>query len=171
MLKTKSIAAGLLLLTSAGFLHAQTKAGAVKNGVSNAKLIEATSQRIVGGARGQQPHTQYSIVLVWKGSQKPATFFWRGDNGWWGCSTGRGHKMGRKANPMNPDYTATSLNFPEIKKGDTLLITPAPGGKFPIPAEIPATAKNTLYYQLGSSKQWYALPVKNMIKKKDLQAP
>jgi hypothetical protein len=51
-----------------------------------------------------------------------------------------------------------------VKKGTNLLLTPVTGGRFPIPAEIPDSARNTLFYKTAGSN-WIALPVNKIAKK------
>jgi hypothetical protein len=48
-----------------------------------------------------------------------------------------------------------------------LELIPMTGGKFPVPAEIPVEARNTLYYKTAGSG-WLAFPVKTITKKVDI---
>jgi hypothetical protein len=107
-------------------------------------------------AKGQGGADQAAFVVVWEGATYPQAFFWRGDNGWLNCSMQKAHKHGK-------EYTSESLTADKISKGDTLMLTPVAGGRFAIPAEIPKTSRNTLYYKMGDSK-WLPLPVKNKTK-------
>jgi hypothetical protein len=88
------------------------------------------------------------------------------------CKIEKAHRVkGPDTNvPKGLDYIAEMVNGDQIHKGDTLEVTPVKGGRYPIPAEIPATAKNTLYYKVGGSK-WLSFPVKNISTKPDVARP
>jgi hypothetical protein len=68
------------------------------------------------------------------------------------------------------DYLTESISNDQVHKGDTLSLKPIRGGKFPIPAEIPETAKNTLFYKVAGSK-WLAFPVTTITRKRDVAMP
>ncbi len=135
------------------------------------KLLEASSQKILPGSPGGQVKTNYRFILIWEGDQYPETFFWRGDNGWLTCKLEKAHKIKKKDHnvPAGEDYR-TDPGTAEIHKGDTLKLTPVAGGKFPIPAEIPKTAKKTLFFKTDGSR-WLSFPVNKMVKKPDVATP
>jgi hypothetical protein len=139
----------------------------------NFKMLESFSQRTMPGRPEQQPTTNYYFILVWNSTVAPATFFWRGDNGWMSCNMAYVHRTGNKKSshfmPDN-DYTTESITGHEVKKGDTLEIIPVRGGKFPIPKEVDQNATNTLYYKTTKSN-WIAYPVKQIKAKQDLVMP
>lgn len=152
---------------------AQTKKTTKKTSkkAANFTLIEAYKQTMVGGVPGGLQETGHHFVIKWQAASYPETFFWRGENGWMTCKIEEAHKVtNRKTTPRGIDYNTRMVTGEEIHTGDTLMITPVKGGRYPVPAEIPATAKNTLYYKVGGSG-WLAYPVKNMGKKADVTAP
>ena len=137
------------------------------------KLLEAYAQRTIPGTPGGLPPASFHFVIIWGGATYPESFFWRGENGWLTCKTEKAHKITKneiRNFPPNMEYATLAVGGDEMHKGDTLLLTPIKGGKFPVPAEIPKDAKNTLYYKTGGSK-WIAFPIKNIIKKKDVAMP
>lgn len=162
----------LVLLTGCSTLHAvaggkkKVKAKAPK---TNIQVVEAYSQSILPGIPQGQVQTNYTIVVKWLGTQYPETFFWRGENGWLSCRQARAHRISNKKG-ATPDYRTEEAVGDQVHKGDTLLLTPVRGGRFPIPAEIPESAKNTLYYKIPGSG-WLACPVKVITKKPDIAAP
>ena len=157
----------LVFLCLAGTTEA--KKVAKKKEKANFKLLEAYSQKIVPGIPGAQPKTNFKFIIVWQGAKYPETFFWRGDGGWLTCSILKAHKIKNKgkSNPAGVEYNTEFAGGDNIHTGDTLQLTPTPGGKFPIPTEIPADAKNTLYYKTGGSG-WLSFPVKYITKKPDV---
>jgi hypothetical protein len=116
-------------------------------------LVEAYSQRTIGGVPGGPVNSNVQIVVLWDGRKYPESFFWRGDNGWQTCKMVKAHKMTqrRRDMPVGMDYTAELIDPGKVKMGDTLLLTPVAGGKYPIPGEIPANSKNTLYSKTHGS--------------------
>lgn len=137
---------------------------AAKKAKTHFKLLEATSWRTIPGIPDAPVKTQYRFVIVWQGAKYPETFFWRGTGGWLPCSIAKAHRMKKGG------YTTEEAAGDNIHKGDTLELIPMTGGKFPIPAEIPAKAKNTLFYKTGSSG-WLSFYVKNITKKPDVVHP
>ena len=138
----------------------------------NLALVEAYSQRIVPGIPGSQPQTSIHIIAVWEGASYPETMFWRGDGGWWGCNIASAHKIvNRQYIRANyQEYEKSVISPDKIKKGDTLQIDPVPGGKFPVPTEIPADSKNTLFFKTGDSG-WLSFHVDTFVKKHDIVKP
>lgn len=160
-------------LTSALYAQADKKSSAPKSGARYLKMLESYSQRILPGARGMQPRTETHFILVWKSKDAPATFFWRGANGWMSCNMVKVHKI--KPAPKEPnmpeeEYVTEDITRNPIKKGDTLEVTPVQGGKFPIPKEIPISASNTLFFKTIKSN-WLSFPVTKITAKPDIALP
>lgn len=132
---------------------------------SDIKLLEATSQRMLPGIPGAQPTTEFRFIIIWQNANWPETFFWRGENGWMTCKMDKAHKS-----KASKDYKMEFVANDQVHKGDTLSLKPIRGGKFPIPDEIPETAKNTLYYKVAGSK-WLAFPVTTITRKPDVAMP
>lgn len=122
---------------------------------SHFKLITAYSKTITAEKQSNPPMSGDFFVIKWKSSTPPHTFFWRGSGGWLSC------KIEIAENTGNGEYKGTLVSLRDVNKGDILLLTPLTGGRFPIPAEIPENAKNTLFYKVGNSN-WLAFPVKNI---------
>ena len=157
----------LLSLCIAGVSEAKTPVKKKKLPVF--KLIEAYSQRTLSGIPGAAIKTDYHFIIVWRGSSYPEAMFWRGENGWLTCSISEAQKIVNKE-PDVPEgivYRTEQIPDGNIHAGDTLDVKPVAGGKFPIPAEIPADAKNTLFYKTGGSG-WLSFPVKNIATKHDI---
>lgn len=134
------------------------------------KLLEAYTQRTLPGIPGgNPPEAGYHFIIIW--GSPIESCFWRGDNGWLTCNIQRAHKINRKDSRNIPgmDYSIEE-GGEQLHKGDTVALTPVRGGKFPIPKEIPVTAKNTLYYTTAGSG-WIAFPVKTITKKRDVPMP
>ncbi|MCW3123186.1 MAG: hypothetical protein JWQ38_2678 [Flavipsychrobacter sp.] len=127
------------------------------------KFLTTTTERVEPTTPDGRAKTIQHFIIVWQNIDCPATFFWRGDNGWTPCRIEKVHNTGTKKVPV---YEVKLVNNDNdmIHCGDTLQLTPTPGGKFRIPAEIPPSAKNTLYFKTGGSN-WLAFPVKGMGKK------
>lgn len=127
------------------------------------KLIEASAQKISADEPGGEAEIKYRFVVVWKATDKPETFFWRGADGWLNCEVNRVHKT-KSYNAKNGElwYTTEFVSFDNIKKGDTLELAPVMGGRFAIPDEIPAKAKNTIFYKKAKNNQWLSLPLKTI---------
>lgn len=122
-------------------------------------LIEAYNKKIQEGTNSNPPMTGDHFVIKWEDANYPETMFWRGEGGWLTCKIEKAHKA-----PKSGAYTTEEANGGQIHKGDTLMLSPVTGGRFPIPAEIPTSTKNTLFYKTGGSG-WLAFPVKKIGKK------
>lgn len=103
------------------------------------------------------PMTGDHFVIKWNDEHYPETFFWRGGGGWLSCKIEKAHKSG-----MGNYVTADDQSV--AHRGDTLMLSPVTGGRFPIPKEIPDNAKNTLFYKTGGSA-WLSFPVKRITKR------
>ncbi|MCD6062977.1 MAG: hypothetical protein K0R82_888 [Flavipsychrobacter sp.] len=144
------------------------KTASVKNGETYAKVLQANLQRTLPGAPGMEPVNEYRILINWKSSETPETFFWRSEGDWIECSVAKAKKT--KASAQGITYTAEAVSLGKIKKNDTLELLPVTGGKYPIPSSIPETATNTVFFKTAKSA-WLSLPVKNIKKAKDIVMP
>lgn len=125
------------------------------------KLVTAYSRYIPEAEQTSPAMLGQFIVVRWEHTSYPETVFWRGENGWLSCRIEKAHKTTVKG---KVSYVGIETDIATIHKGDTLLLTPVTGGRFPIPAEIPEKAKNTVFYKTAGSG-WLAFPVKKIEKK------
>jgi hypothetical protein len=154
-LRTYALILGAVTLFSSAC--AQTKRTVVKSGASIARVIKATSERILPGRSESAPITNYRITLQWRSALKPTAFFWRPQEGWMQCLV---VKSGGSEEEVAPEA---------IKKMQTVDIVPvSDADRTPIPAFVKATDKNKLYIQVGNA--WYSIPVK-LTKKQDVVTP
>jgi hypothetical protein len=138
------------------------------------RLLEAYTQRTLPGIPGGKPsEAVYHFVIVWESTNNLQSCFWRGDNGFMSCNIEKAHKIQPKDArnfPPGMDYRTEPVPGEQLHKGDTVMLTPVRGGKFPVPKEVPATAKNTLYYK-SDGPAWLSFPVKDIAKKADIAMP
>lgn len=147
--------------------HAQQKNTSLKQSKSEIKLLQSTVQRTMPGMPGKVI-TSYNFILVWKNKLSPESFFWRGQNGWLTCSVQKVHAAGKKQKGIFvPDAAGVNAR---IHKGDTLELKPITGGRFEVPAEIPDTVTNTLFFKTSASG-WMYYPVKKITQKQDIVLP
>lgn len=140
------------------------------------KLIEAYTQNLLPGMPGGEVKNETHIVIIWKGSTYPDAIFWRGAGGFMPCNIEKAHKLTPSelaSFPPGMAYNTESLSSDQIHKGDTLMLTPMKGGKYPIPAVIPKNAKNTLFYTIGHTEKskWLAFPVSKIGTRQDVPMP
>jgi hypothetical protein len=126
----------------------------------NMKLITAYTKTISESEQSNPPMAGYFFVVKWENKNYPETVFWRGDGDWLTCKIEKAHKMMVNGKTT---YTSQQFDITTLRKGDTLMLTPVTGGRFPIPAEISDKAKNTLFYKVNGSK-WLSLPVSKITK-------
>ncbi|MFI5195791.1 MAG: hypothetical protein ACHQD8_01760 [Chitinophagales bacterium] len=150
--------------------HAQ--ATTKKKNKTYLKLIEAYTQRTLPGRKESPPMTGTHFIIIWEYAKYPETFFWRGEGGWLSCNMLKAHKVTNRSHdmPRGMDYRTEFVTGDQVHKGDTLELSPVTGGKFPIPAEIPKDAKNTLFFKTGGSG-WLSFPVDKITKKQDIVMP
>ena len=148
--------------------HVQAKKKGKKKTNNYFALVEAYAQQAPTGSTGP-PQTGTHFIIVWTAAEQPGPFFWRGDGGWLSCSMASAHKIKNRRNirARYKEYDTEDVLPGQVQKGDTLELSPVTGGKFPIPAEIPAAAKNTLFFKAGGST-WLAFPVKTIEQKQDV---
>ena len=142
-------------MMAAGCATAKTK----KKTTANVTLIEAYTKAMPAADAGNPPMTGDHFIIKWNNASYPETFFWRGQSGWLTCKIEKAHKFA-KSNV----YSTETGDGSTVHNGDTLMLSPVTGGRFAIPAEIPTTAKNTLYYKVDGGK-WLSFPVKKITKK------
>lgn len=135
-----------------------TASAAKKKQKTHFSLVEAYHRPQEGDPGNEPPMTGDHFVIRWNDTNYPETFFWRGENGWLSCKMERAHRTTKNGNFI------TETDGSPAHKGDTLMLSPVTGGRFPIPKEIPANAKNTLFYKTGGSG-WLSFPVKKIVKK------
>jgi hypothetical protein len=124
---------------------------------SDIKLITTAYTQIIPEDTQYKPFMAVSFFVVkWRANTYPETFFWRGENGWLSCKIERAIKI-------RNGVRSVAVETDKIHKGDKLMLTPLIGGKFPMPDEIPESAKNTLYYKTGKSG-WLSYPIKKISK-------
>ena len=122
-----------------------------------ARVLSATTERILPGREEGDIITRYRIRLQWRAASKPAAFFFRPQEGWMQCLV------------VTADGAETEISPEALKKMQTVDVVPmTDGGRTPVPAFVKATDKNKLYFQVG--KTWYSLPV-SLTKKQDVVAP
>jgi hypothetical protein len=160
----------VLMLVVAGIASARTMKA--KSGKAYIRLVEAYTQVVNSGRDEGTNESSQQIVIEWRSKSVPETFFWRGENGWLTCQTEKAHKItgSRAGIPDGMVYRTEEIMINEIKRGDTILLTPIRGGKFPIPAEIPEKAKNTLFFKAGGNS-WLSFPVGKITKKRAVSMP
>lgn len=135
-------------------------------------LLEATKQRTLPGRPEMEPTTDYNFVMVWRSTEKPTSFFWRGEDGWTSCSISEVHNYTpvNKKNPSSDKNYNTTVLSRDVHANDTLELYPVSGGKYPTPEAIPQEAQYTIYYKTETSG-WQALRVNNIIERPDIVMP
>lgn len=147
----------LLTLTACAIPKTQSK----KKSKASVKVLDAY---MVSGDESDDNNPRRlpnRFVIVWQGTHAPDAFFWRGDGGWLPCEMDRAHLIKKVTSDVNSQMYSASDMDGTAHAGDTLLLAPVTGGRYPIPAEIPATTKNALFYKTNGSK-WTAVPIKKI---------
>jgi len=139
---------------------------ALKQGKNWISVLESTAQRILPGRRESGISTNYHFIVIWKEKASPASFFWRGQNGWLSCNIQKVHKAKQGA-MYTPDAAGLTAS---IHKGDTLELIPVTGGRFPVPAQIPDSAVNTLFFKTTNTG-WHYYAFKKLTQKPDIIMP
>jgi len=119
------------------------------------ELITAYSRNIPESEQSNPRMQGTFVVARWNATTYPETVFWRGEGGWFTCNIEKAHKAGGVAG----GYSSVSIMPDQIHPGDTLRLIPLVGGRFPIPAEIPENAKNTVFYKVSGNPIWLSMPV------------
>ena len=170
---SKTIYLYIILCLLNGVAYAQ-KQLPVKNGITYAKLIEASKQTFLPGVRNGTPTEKQAIIIIWKCRQAPETFYWRGDGDWAPCSVQKVHR-GKNKSPkyeFGETWYSTSeiKSLSKIKRGDTLELTPLYGGKYSIPAEITDDMQKRVFFYT-SKTGWLYLPVQSFIQRPQVAMP
>lgn len=127
-------------------------------------IVEAFTREKMSGLEQGVAETGAYIVVRWNCKTIPETFFWRGQAGWFPCRVERVHARAQTANSPGDGYQHENVAGMAFAKGDTLMLTPLSGGKFPVPAEVKDDMHNLLFYKTAGSG-WQKVPV-NKFKKK-----
>jgi hypothetical protein len=135
-----------------------------------AQVVEAYTRELIPAQKGGLPVKNQQIVILWQYKTNPTSFFWRGDAGWAKCRVDKAKKIvsPRKKLPFGLLYDMELVKLDSVKYGDTLMITPINGAGAPLPAEIPDSVRNTLFFQTNGSK-WIKLPVPDITKKRSVK--
>lgn len=135
----------------------------LRNGVPFLNIIESLQLKPTK-ENGDRPN--YRFVAVWQAKEAPSYFFWRNSSGGWHeCRVAKITTKGMPKSSKKTDwYKSTEILIDKVQKGDTLELIPVYGGRYPIPPEIPATAKNTMFFRTTTS-MWLEAPVKKLVKK------
>jgi hypothetical protein len=162
-LKMKRLLQAFIFMSAIGATKAQAQQ--LRNGVPFLNIIESLQLK---PAVGNGNKVDYRFVAVWQAKESPSYFFWRNATGsWLDCRVAKITTEG-VAKPKNSKkidwYKAIEVQLDEIKKGDTIELAPTYGGRYPIPPEIPANAKNTIFFRTTTS-MWLQAPVKKLVKK------
>ena len=145
-----------------------------KKNATDLTIVDCWSQRLLPGRREASVSAPtLHFLVVWLAPTFPETFFWRGTTGWQNCNIERA-----KSSPVAdfqqsrgmPKYDCNYVQPEKIIAGDTLMIVPVVGGKFPIPKEISDTMHNLLFYKTGGG-DWRYLRIDNIRKERDIVAP
>lgn len=158
-IKNASVIIGLSAILGLSACAQSKKASSAASANNNREyvtLIEASKQM----SRHVKPRMEYNFFVRWENNMPPEAFYWRESDNWMPCLITKASK----ATPGKHWEGAEKVMTENIKKGDTLLLIPQAGGKYPIPAVIPADAKNTIFYKTANTG-WMALPVKNIKEK------
>lgn len=135
-------------------------------------LLQSTMQKTLPGRPEMEPTEELRFVIVWKTTDEPSAFFWRGAGTWQSCEVTKISKFKKlvvNANsPMALNYSPSRDQ--QFKKGDTLELYVMAAGKYPIPVEIPANKDSIIYYKTTKSK-WLPIPVKNIIELPEIAMP
>jgi len=164
----------------AGFLvlfitasYAQKKAKVYSGGDVN--IIESSMQRVLPGQPRTPPYTRYNTILVWKNAQAPKSFFWYSGSEWMACSISKVHKTNNtpppgNVTPWDAGYDQERIGLANIKKGDTLELTPQSAVKAPfINPSLFKQGNVFIVYQ--TKNKWLYSRVKAIKKQPDLALP
>lgn len=127
----------------------KSKHAALKDGNAYARLVASHQWNTV---KNGQKESGYHFTITWKGTKPPETFFWRPkEGGWMTCEVKRLHS-GTAGN----ENATEDIDLADIRKGDTLDVTPLRGGRDIMPKLIPASMTNRLFFTVkGNSNWWY----------------
>jgi len=153
----------LFLLIITGF----SACGQTRKATAAATLLEVTSQRTLPGRSEADPFTDYELFVVWKSARPPLSFFWKDGEAWMPCQVKRFTRAGVPSD-RRPELRDISLQ--QIRRGDSLMLVPLRGGKYPVPSVAAAGKGSTLYFQISKSG-WMYLPASHITRKPDIIMP
>ena len=152
----KILLLGSFFVVTSNFSVAQTTENKLAaNGAKSAVILNATSERINPGRKESDPYTTYQFKMVWRSTtKKPVSFFWKGQEIWKAC-----------------DVKILSRHKDEqVKKGDTILLTTIPNGKFPMPESVAKLNTPSIVVKTINN-DWLYIPVKKITKKASVNMP
>lgn len=164
------IRAGLCVFAAFCLVGVKVSA-ADKNGKSLIQVLHAYEQSTTPGTPGAT-EKGYQFVVVWKGSESPRQFMWRGASDLVLCKVQRAHrntvvKPGEPSAEYMGSFIAAASS---IVKYDTLLITPL-AGRGAFRGVLPsAKVRRALYFSTGE-KNWFYSSIKNFEKKQPIMMP
>lgn len=164
--------AGILAL-SATVCYAQKKTKIYSG--NDVYLVESSMQRVLPGQPVTPPYIRYSTIFVWKTAQTPCSFFWYSGSEWMSCSISKVHKTNNTPPPGNTipwdaAYDQERIGLANIKKGDTLELTPQSVAKAPV--INPSLFKHGNFFIVYQTKnKWLYTRVKAIKKQPDLALP
>lgn len=136
------------------------------NGASYAKVLEASSQRVLPGRKEGDIITNYELTVNWASDTPPVSFFWKDGERWMNCKVYSKPRVAGSAAKQGP----VEIGPEQVKKGTTVQLIPTSGGKYPIPANMPPDLKKALFFKTASSG-WMYLEVTSMTVKPDVKMP
>jgi hypothetical protein len=142
-----------------------------KNGKHMVHVLHAYEQSTNSGTPGAI-QKGYQFLVVWKGSETPLYFMWRGERDLVACKVQRAHKntISKPGEPAPEYMTSFIAAGSRIVKYDTLLITPL-AGRGGFHGVLPgAKTRKALYFSTGE-KKWFFAPIKNIEKKQPQMMP
>jgi hypothetical protein len=155
----------VILMCSVLISRAQKSRHAVlKDGNAYAKLIASGQWKNIDQGRED---SGYTFTIVWKSAQHPETFFWYSkEGGWMTCSVKRAHPLKDFTEILDREKTdaGEDIEFSQVRKGDTLDITPLRGGRDIKPKLIAASMTNRLFFTVKNNINWWYIG--GMAKKK-----
>ena len=163
---------GFLVLFIALSTNAQThKTALPKPATHYAKLVQATSQRILPGRKETPPSTRYSFIIKWVGTLTPEAVYWYTDARWQKCNL---YSLEKGPSSLQEKielpggkilYCCNALDVLQVKKGDQIELMPVDGAitQVPQPANL---SQKAIYFSIKN--KWYYLPINNIINKPDM---
>ena len=154
----------LILVCSVLISRAQKSRSSIpKNGSTYIRHLST-----IKWSSSEDGHTDSGIklIIVWKGAQPPETFFWRPKNGaWMTCAVTRLHTNPDRTDKLDEPYIKEETDLAQIRKGDTLELSPMRGGRDIMPKTIPASMTNRVFFMMKRNSNWWytaipAIPAK-----------
>ena len=134
------------------------------------KLVQATSQRTLGGAPGSEPVTDYRFLIVWNDKSAPETFYWKNTEGWQPCRVMRVTKAERMADGQYK-YSTAPVTLSQIGKGDMLELYALRGEKNSMLQDVPTDVTKSIFFQTNKSDNWLYTPVTDITRLPEVVMP